>query len=141
MCMRASELVAVPARPPRRAPPSPSPPSTLSPLPPPCAAIEGRNNQLELHSRNSAKLMGALEGLVGQLELKGGTEETLRGRELAPARQEGALPLLPPRPSRLRKQLTPSPLPLPPPLPCPATHTASPRSWKLHGSCSTTSWR
>jgi hypothetical protein len=44
-------------------------------------AIEGRNNQLEARSRNSAALARALGGLAGALELAPGAEEALRARE------------------------------------------------------------
>ena len=55
---------------------------SLTCLPPPTlsvhAAIEDRNNRLELHSRNNQRLLDTLEGLVGCLTLSERTEEVLR---------------------------------------------------------------
>jgi len=45
-------------------------------------AIEDRNNQLELHSRNNQKLLGALEGLVGRLSLPDSAERALQVRDI-----------------------------------------------------------
>lgn len=50
------------------------------------AAIEDRNNQLELHSRNNQKLLGALEGLVGRLALDEGAERALQARAITSSR-------------------------------------------------------
>eukprot|EP00208_Stichococcus_sp_RCC1054_P005039 CAMPEP_0206147450 /NCGR_PEP_ID=MMETSP1473-20131121/33473_1 /ASSEMBLY_ACC=CAM_ASM_001109 /TAXON_ID=1461547 /ORGANISM="Stichococcus sp, Strain RCC1054" /LENGTH=516 /DNA_ID=CAMNT_0053544377 /DNA_START=270 /DNA_END=1816 /DNA_ORIENTATION=- len=41
------------------------------------AAIEARNNSLELQTRNSAKLLGALDGLLASLELSNDTKRVL----------------------------------------------------------------
>ncbi|PRW58682.1 exocyst complex component SEC3A [Chlorella sorokiniana] len=49
------------------------------------AAIEDRNNQLELHSRNNQKLLVALEGLVGRLALSEGAERALGARAITTA--------------------------------------------------------
>ncbi|KAL4419022.1 hypothetical protein ABPG77_010009, partial [Micractinium sp. CCAP 211/92] len=46
------------------------------------AAIEDRNNQLELHSRNNQKLLATLEALVGRLALPEGAERVLGAREV-----------------------------------------------------------
>ncbi len=42
------------------------------------AAIEDRNNRLELHSRNNQRLLETMEGLVGCLALSDKTEDVLR---------------------------------------------------------------
>lgn len=41
------------------------------------AAIEARNNTLEMEARNSAKLLGTLQDLLGRLELGEGYEKLL----------------------------------------------------------------
>jgi hypothetical protein len=51
-----------------------------------CAAIEGRNNQLERHSRNNQKLLAALEGLVERLSLPDDVERALNARDITPAK-------------------------------------------------------
>ena len=61
-------------------PPPVCPPPPPHPLPP--AAIEGRNNQLELHSRNNQKLLTALEGLMDRLTLPEGAERALQARDI-----------------------------------------------------------
>ena len=52
----------------------------------PPAAIEERNNQLELHSRNNHRLLGALEGLVARLTLPDSAERALGAREVTPSK-------------------------------------------------------
>lgn len=52
----------------------------------PLAAIEDRNNQLELHSRNNQKLLVALEGLVGRMALSEEAERALGARAITAAR-------------------------------------------------------
>ena len=60
-----------------------SPVLLLAPLP---AAIEGRNNQLERHSRNNQALLAALEQLVGRLALPEGAERALQARDVTAAK-------------------------------------------------------
>lgn len=50
------------------------------------AAIEDRNNQLELHSRNNQKLLATLEALVGRLALPESAERVLTAREVTAAK-------------------------------------------------------
>lgn len=54
--------------------------------PPALTAIEDRNNQLELHSRNNQKLLATLEALVGRLTLPDSAERVLSAREVAVGR-------------------------------------------------------
>jgi septal ring factor EnvC (AmiA/AmiB activator) len=46
------------------------------------AAIEASNNALELQSRNNAQLLGALQGLLAQLELEPAVQRTLESSAL-----------------------------------------------------------
>ena len=59
---------------------------SVAPCPACSAAIEDRNNRLELHSRNNQRLLGSLESLVGCLALSGQTEETLRYTNITTAK-------------------------------------------------------
>ena len=51
-----------------------------------CPAIEDRNNALELHSRNNARLLDSLGGLAAQLTLDPEVEDTLRFAAISPAK-------------------------------------------------------